>query len=214
MNILIADDHELIRNGIRATLKNRADLNLVGETSDGHAALQAIETEQPDIAILDISMPGLTGVEVLTQIRERGLSTIVIMLSMYTDYQYIDKCLELGVKGYVAEGDAGNELLQAIQSVQEGRIFFSSSVQSSVLNNYTNNTVQKSLSVDTLNITKREREVLKMVAEGLTSMQIAEQIFVSPRTVDTHRANLMRKLEAKNAVELVIKARDLKLIDG
>ncbi|MEL6533909.1 MAG: response regulator transcription factor [Bacteroidota bacterium] len=213
MRIIIADDHELIRNGIKATLDNLDNIQLIGEAGDGPDALEVIRSKEPDLAILDISMPGLTGIEVLSQLAKDGATTKVIMLTMHSDYQYVDKCLELGAKGYVAKGDAGTDMLDAIKHVTEGKIFFSSSIQAVVLENFAQGSGKKGTDEEEVHVTKREKEVLKMVGEGLTSAQIAETLFVSPRTVDTHRANLMRKLEVKNAVELVIKARDMKLID-
>jgi len=213
MKIIIADDHELIRNGIKSALANQENIQLVGEAGDGLSALETILQHEPDLAILDISMPDMTGIEVLSQLAEQGTTTKIIMLTMHSDYQYVDKCLELGAKGYVAKGDAGTDMIDAIKWVTEGKIFFSSSIQTVVLENFAQNSGKKDAEEEEVHVTKREKEVLKMVGEGLTSSQIAESLFVSPRTVDTHRANLMRKLEVKNAVELVIKARDMKLID-
>lgn len=212
MKILIADDHELIRNGIKANLVNKEGIELVFEADNGEDALKGIVEHKPDVAILDINMPALTGLDVLSEINQRMLGVKVVVLSMYGDYQYIDKCLELGAKGYVAKNDAGNELLEALRWVQEGKIFFSSSVQTTVLENYAKTSQKKDHQHEEIKITNREKEVLKMVAKGLTSAQIADQLFVSPRTIDTHRANLMKKLEVRNAVELVIKARQLNLI--
>ncbi|HAA14143.1 MAG TPA: DNA-binding response regulator [Cytophagales bacterium] len=213
MNIIIADDHELIRNGIKATLADQEGLRLMAEAGDGATALQLIIQNKPDVAILDISMPDMTGIEVLNQLGEQGTPTKIIMLTMHSDYQYVDKCLELGAKGYVAKGDAGTDMLDAIKWVTEGKIFFSSTIQAVVLENFAQGSGKKDDEEEEVHVTKREKEVLKMVGEGLTSAQIADSLFVSPRTVDTHRANLMRKLEVKNAVELVIKARNMKLIE-
>ena len=213
MKIIIADDHELIRNGIKTKLTEQKDLEVIGEASDGAAAFDLIIQQKPEVAILDISMPEMTGIDVLAKINEEAIDTKVIILTMHDDYQYVDKCLELGAKGYVAKGDAGSEILNAIAWVNESKIFFSSSIQEVVLHNFAKTSAQKDAPEGDINVTKREKEVLKMVAEGLTSSQIAESLFVSPRTVDTHRANLMRKMEVKNAVELVIKARKMSLID-
>lgn len=211
--IIIADDHELIRNGIKSVIGNNPNLKLLGEASNGQQAWDLTQQYNPDILLIDISMPKMNGIDVAKKIMEVDLPTKIIFLTMYDGYEYINKCLELGVSGYLVKSDVGQELIQAIDAVSEGGKFFSEKVHKAVMENYTSMAANKKSNASDLNIslTNRELEVVKLVAKGLTSSVIAEKLFVSPRTVDTHRANLMKKLKVKNSAQLVSKIQELDL---
>ncbi len=214
IKVLIADDHELIRNGIRSTLQQKGGFEIIAEASNGVEAYDKIMDAMPDVGLLDISMPGMNGIELMEKLLKSGSKTKILFLTMYDDYEYINRCLEVGASGYLVKGDTGSEIAEAIETVSNGGSYFSKSVQNAVMQNYTNQVSKKkkeSLKED-VNLTKREKEVVKLVSDGLTSIEIANQLYVSPRTIDTHRANLMKKLDVKNSVELINKVRTLDLL--
>lgn len=214
-SVFIADDHKLIRNGIISTLNASGDVDILGEASNGKDALAGIKKLKPDIVLLDISMPDMNGIEVMQELSSEFSSAKVLFLTMYDDYNYINKCLEVGASGYLVKSDVGEEIVEAIKTVAKGGTYFSNSVQKAVMSNYTDtlNKKKKTEEVEIIVLTKREKEVVKLVSDGFTSGQIAEKLFVSPRTIDTHRANLMKKLKVKNSVELVNKVREFSLLD-
>lgn len=216
IKILIADDHELIRNGIKSTLKAKRDFKIAGEASNGNEAMQLLLKHKPDVLLLDISMPGLSGIEVAQEIKVQGIDVKILFLTMYDGYEYINKCLEVGASGYLVKTDAGDELVQAITTIAEGGNYYSGMVHKAVMDNHASSIGKKKMAqkINEIGLTKREKEVVKLVAEGMTSIAIAKKLFVSPRTIDTHRSNLMKKLEVKNSAELVNKIIELDLLNS
>ena len=212
IKVFIADDHELIRNGIKATLAGSHDIEVVSEASSGVEVLENLLDIKPDLLLLDISMPELNGLQVIEKVKEMMPEIKVIFLTMYDDFEYINKCFELGGDGYIVKKDVGNELPEAIRKVASGFNFFSDSVHAAILKSHTSKTIKTRSGSHKPNLTRREIEVVKLIAEGMTSASIAAKLFVSPRTIDTHRANLMRKLEVKNSAELINKIREFGII--
>jgi DNA-binding NarL/FixJ family response regulator len=210
--ILIADDHAMVRDGVKNLVQQNKDLVVIGEARSGNETLELYDKLQPDLLIMDISMPDMNGMEVSRAILARNPNANIVILSMYDDEDYISRCLEYGVKGYVVKNESGSELEYAIKSVLQGKNYFSRQAQDVIFKKYSQNVSKKKTNEDTVNLTKREVEIIKLIADGLTSQQMADRLFISPRTVETHRANVMKKLTVKNAIELVKKAQQLKLL--
>lgn len=210
--ILIADDHPMIRDGVRNLIKQNKDLIVIGEARNGEETLIEYVTKQPDLLILDISMPDKNGMDISREILEQNPDAKIIMLSMYDDEDYISRCLECGVKGYVVKNESGAELEYAIQAVIQGNNYFSRQAQDVIFKKYSQNVTRKRQRDEEISLTNRETEIIELIAEGLTNQQMADKLFISPRTVETHRANVMKKVGVKNAVELIKKANQYGII--
>ncbi|UII24192.1 response regulator [Fulvivirga ligni] len=210
--VIVADDHDLFREGIKTLLKKMNNIVVEGEAKKGSQVVELYKKASPDVVIMDISMPGLNGIEATKEILKYDSTAKIIILSMHDDEEYIGRCLDAGVKGYVIKSESGMELRHTIELVLQGKSYFSHYAQDVVLNRLKNFRTQKNTSVDHPHITKREYQILSLIAQGLTSNAIAEKLFISIRTVETHRTNIMRKLGVKNVVELINKASDLKLV--
>lgn len=211
--ILIADDHSMVRDGVKNLVGKNEDLTVVGEASSGNQTLELYDQLKPDLVVMDISMPDMNGMEVSKLILEKDPAANIVILSMYDDEDYISRCLEYGVKGYVIKNESGTELEYAIRSVLSGKNYFSRHAQDVIFKKYTQNVSKKKQQENNeIHLTRREVEIIKLIAEGLTSQEMADKLFISPRTVETHRANLMKKLSVKNAIELVKKAEQLEII--
>lgn len=213
LKIALIDDHSLIRDGIKSLLMTFNDENLaIVEGSNGKEALEIVKNEQPDIIVLDISMPDMNGMQVAEEIINSGDDTKVIMLSMYSDYEYVSHCIEIGVHGYILKGE-GHEIVEALESLSTGRPYYSSGVRDLIVSQYTAKVRKKNTEEEKIILTNREKEVIKHVIDGLTSLEIADILFISARTVDTHRSNIMKKLKVKNSIALINKAKELTLLE-
>ncbi len=210
--ILLADDHEMIREGIKMILKRNKDYEIVGEAVNGKEAIDQYKSLRPDLLIMDISMPVLNGMEASKEIIRTDSEAKIIILSMYDDEDYISQCIEYGIKGYVVKNESSKELDNAMKLVLEGCTYFSSRVQEVIVKKYTTIKTGQSKKETNFKLTTREKEIVKLIAEGMTSQIIADKLFISPRTVETHRANLMKKADVKNSIELVKKLEKLKVI--
>jgi DNA-binding NarL/FixJ family response regulator len=210
--VLIADDHSMIRDGVKALLLKDKELSVVGEAVNGMQAIEKYTLLNPDLLILDISMPDMNGMEVAQHILKEHAEAKIIILSMYDDEDYISRCMEHGVKGYVVKNETGSELEYAVKTVLKGQNYFSNQVQQVIFKKYSNNVTKKKLKEPDIKLTSREVEIVKLISQGLTSQQMANKLFISPRTVETHRANLMKKAGVKNAMELVNKVEKLGLM--
>ncbi len=200
--IILADDHPIVRRGLRSVLEAEKDFNLIGEAGDGLEAVRMVEKLQPDILITDMMMPGLTGLEVTRQIKHRIPKTKIIILSMHASESYVLEALRNGANGYVLKDTVSEELVEAVRDVIAGRRYLSSQLSERAIETYilkAESTPEDSYD----SLTTREREVLKLAAEGSTNNEIAERLFISPRTAETHRANLMKKLALSNHTELI-----------
>ncbi|MCU1223476.1 MAG: two component transcriptional regulator, LuxR family [Edaphobacter sp.] len=205
LRILIADDHELIRRGLRDLLSTQSGWQLVGEASNGIDAVEMAVSLKPDIAILDFSMPGLNGPEIAKQIVEKVPQTGVVVLTMHDSEQVIREVLHAGARGLVLKSDADSDLLAAVEVVAENRHFFASRVAELILREYlTGNTVPAITGKRTVSqLTEREDEVVRLLADGKTSKQVAMQLQISIRTVESHRINISRKLGFSSIADLV-----------
>ena len=201
-NILLADDHNIVRQGLRALLQSEPHFSLVGEAGDGIEAVRLAERLKPDVLITDVMMPGLNGLEVTRQVTKSLPLTRIIILSMYTNDAYVFEAFKNGALAYVLKDSQAADLIQAVREVIAGRRYLSPPLSERALELYMRRV--ESVPDDPYELlTSREREVLQMVAEGRTSGEIANRLFISPRTAEGHRANLMRKLGLQNNADLI-----------
>ncbi|MGN6816902.1 MAG: response regulator [Solirubrobacterales bacterium] len=198
MRVLIADDHGIVRSGIRLLLERQADLEVVGEAADGAEARDLAVRERPDLAILDVKMPKLTGLQATREIKKQAPEVAVLILSMHDDERYLFEALKAGASGYVLKAQADTDLLAAIRAVERGEPFLTPEAQRTLIKD-----VLERGSCGEEELTPREEEIVKLVAEANTTKQIAEVLHLSEKTVENHRANAMRKLGMRDRVELV-----------
>jgi len=203
--VLLADDHAIVRAGLRMILAAEPDMSIVGETADGEGALRMTEEIHPDVVVMDISMPGMNGLDGVRRVKESVPDTQVVVLTMHEDQRYFFQALEAGASGYVIKGAAPIELLTAIRAVRRGQAYFCPSLAKQMLNDYLRRADAGSeKEKDALGkLSDREKEVLKYIAEGKTGREIAAILYLSPNTVERHRANIMDKLGLHNRAELI-----------
>lgn len=199
IRIVLADDHAIIRDGLAALLATDPAMTVVGSAANGRDAVQELLRLKPDVAILDISMPGMNGIEVARQIRERLPAVQILILSMHASAEHIVQALEAGVHGYLLKESAAQEVIQAVHAIHAGRRFLSSSVAEVVAESLRSGKASNPLAT----LSAREREILQLVAEGHSSMQIGKILFLSSKTVDTYRSRLMQKLGLKDVCGIV-----------
>ncbi|MFV1859609.1 MAG: response regulator [Anaerolineales bacterium] len=205
IRVLIADDHTIVRSGLHLLLELETDIDVVGEATDGVLAVSLAKELLPDIVLMDIGMPELNGIEATRQIKESAANVAILILTMHRSDEYFFRALEAGASGYVLKGAESAELIQAIRAVASGDVFLYPSVARQLVQQYLSQA-----EIDPPGgpkLTHREREIMKFIAEGYTSKEIAEQLVVSPSTVHSHRSNLMQKLNLSKRHELVEYAR-------
>jgi two-component system, NarL family, response regulator NreC len=205
ISIIIADDHQVVRIGVRSLLEDEADFRVVGEAIDGLEAVQLVERLKPDVLVLDLMMPDLNGLEVLRQVGERSPGTRVVILSMYADEAYVMEALKYGALGYVLKRESADELPEAVRAAFRGRRYLSMPLTERAIEAYAQK-AQEVISDPYEMLTVREREILHLAVEGYTSTEIADRLSVSRRTAENHRASLMRKLGLHNQTELILYA--------
>lgn len=210
--ILLADDHGIVRQGLRAVLARDPSLEVIGESGDGREAVRLAEALQPNVVIMDISMPQLNGIEAAKQIVKTSPRTHIIILSMHSDETYLTRSLQAGVKGYLLKESAEEDLIRAVRMVAQGKTFFSPAVANALLADYMRDMQQRNLRDSYDLLTEREREVLQLLAEGRSNKEAATVLDVSTNTVETHRTNLMQKLGLHNTAEIVLYAVRKKII--
>jgi two-component system response regulator NreC len=202
IRVLLAEDHTIVRKGLRSLLDAEATMTVVGEAENGRQAIDQVEHLLPDVVVMDIAMPGLNGLEATRQIKKRFPDVQVLVLTVHTGEEYILQILRAGASGYLVKQAAPTDLVQAIQAAHRGDVFLSPSISRKVIEEY----VQQASAAAELDsyetLTDREREVLQLIAEGSSTRQIAEQLHISVKTVETHRAHLMDKLELHSTAEL------------
>jgi DNA-binding NarL/FixJ family response regulator len=212
IRILLAEDHSMVRAGLHALLERASDINVVGEASNGQEAIDLTVELKPDVLVMDIMMPRLNGIQAAEKIRDMKLPVNVLLLSMYSDEGLVHQALQSGVKGYVLKTSVSEELLQAIHTVVHGETYLSTVISSIVTERALR--PHTSPSNDPLNtISPREKEILQLIAEEHTSSEIGKLLFISEKTVEKHRANLMEKLHVRNLAGLVRLAIKYGLID-
>ena len=211
--IIITEDHTILRQGLRVLLSSDPDFKIVGEAEDGREAIRLAEALSPDLILMDLSMPKMTGIEAISEIKKRSTDIKIVVLTVHGGEEYVLSALEAGADGYVLKDANRDELTTAIRKVLEGKRYLSPDVSGKVIEGYLEGktALRKKTSWDTL--TPREREILKLIAEGYKNREMAEALFISPKTVQKHRANLMEKLNLHNAVALTVFAIEKGIID-
>lgn len=206
IRILIADDHGIVRQGIRSILEKEADFEIVGEAADGRSALEAMETARPEVVVMDIAMPGLNGLDAAAQIARRYPATGIILLTMYEDEDYVVRAMTSGVLGYLLKDAAEQELAGAVRAVAARKTYFSPAISRMLAEDFTRLMQRRGVQDSYDLLTEREREVLQLLAEGKSNKEAAALLELSPYTIETHRNNLMQKLNLHNTAELVLYA--------
>ena len=213
IRILIADDHAIVRDGLRQLLNSQADMEVTGEAEDGREALKKVKTLRPDVILLDIAMPRLSGLEVITLIREASTETQVVVLSMHAKETYVQQALASGAMGYVLKASPSTDILEAIRTAHRGEYFLSSRLKAEVIGQYLK-TRPASVAVRGYELlTEREQQVFRLVAQGHSTAQIAEILCVSAKTVEKHRTSLMNKLGVHDRMELLKYAIKIGVVD-
>jgi DNA-binding NarL/FixJ family response regulator len=199
MRLLVADDHGIMRGGLRLLLDRQPDMNVVAEAADGIEAVEMALRERPDICILDVAMPRMTGLQATVEIRAQAPDIAVLVLSMHDDERYLFEALQAGAAGYVLKREADQALVEAVRAVARGEPFMTNAAERSLIREW----MQDDSSGPAEPLTLREREVLKLIAEAHTNREIGELLHLAEKTVESHRANLLRKLGMRDRVELV-----------
>jgi DNA-binding NarL/FixJ family response regulator len=202
INVFIVDDHYMIIEGIRSLLQNEKSIEWAGHATNAASCLAFLQQQQPDVILMDINLPDKSGIDLCKEVKEKYPSVFIVGLSTFNQQSFIQKMMDSGASGYVLKNASQEELMEAIETVVKGKIFLSDEATQSL---------QKKGNA-TIVLTRREKEVLELIAEGMTNNAIAQKLFISPATVDTHRKNLLAKLDAKNTASLVKIAMQLQLI--
>jgi len=202
MRVLIVDDHIIVREGLRALLEAQPDIEVVGEATNGEEAVARTSELNPDIVLMDITMPGMNGLEATRRIKQAKPEVKVLALTMHEGDEYFFKILEAGASGYFVKGGSSSELISALQAVWRGDVFLYPTMAKKLLGDYLQRVKSGQDSETYDGLTNREREILKLVAEGVNNQGIASQLFLSPATVQTHRANIMAKLKLHSRTDL------------
>jgi two-component system, NarL family, response regulator NreC len=206
LRILIADDHTLVRQGLRKIIEARPEWEVVAEAGTGREAVQQTIDLQPDVVIMDVAMPHLNGVEAVQQIHRRAPHVRVLMLSMYADEAYVTRAVRAGAAGYLLKDSADADLIGAVQALSQGKSFFSPSVAKVLVDEYVRHLSERGITDRYDALSEREREVFQLVVEGYSSKEVASLLQISPATVETHRAHVMEKLGVHTTAELVLYA--------
>ena len=206
LGILLADDHTLMRQGLRKILEERSDWEVVAEAGDGREAVRLALEHKPDVAILDIAMPLLNGIEATSQITRRAPEVRVLILSMYSDEAYILQVLQAGAKGYLLKDSADADLIRAVSAVGKGKSFFSPAVAKVMLDDYVRHLAERGITDRYDSLSEREREIFQLIAEGHSNKEMADLLSLSVSTVETHRAHIMEKLDVHSTAEIVLYA--------
>ncbi|MDO5968658.1 response regulator transcription factor [Flavivirga aquimarina] len=216
IKIVLADDHELVRDGIKALLEDEQGIEVIAEASNGKEALEILEETNPNLLIVDIRMPEINGIEVVTQVSKKHKNVRTLVLSMHDSEEYVVKAIQAGADGYLLKGASKDEFLKALTKVASGDKYFAGDVSAIIVNNFVNGNVEstskKASVADPFHLTKREKQILGLVLQLKNNKDIAEELSISRRTAEVHRFNLMKKLEVKNIMELSNKAKEYNLV--
>jgi two-component system, NarL family, response regulator DegU len=205
INIVIVDDHQIVRDGLKLLLSSQEDFNIVAEGKDGSEAIELVKKYQPMILISDISMPKMTGLESITYIKQASPETKILFLSMFDKEEYVTSAVRLGANGYLLKDSSKEEMVKAIRKIADGEKYFSSDVSGILVNQLINGTPSVESEND-FSLTKRELQILSKIVDGWSNKQIADDADISVRTIETHRLNIMKKMKVNNAADLVRKA--------
>ncbi len=218
ITVVLADDHVIVRNGIKALLESEEDIEVIGEASDGKEAVRVASNSGPDVIIMDIRMPGMNGIEAAREMNHLSLRTRSLILSMHDNEEYVLQSIECGASGYLLKDSEKQELIKAIREIAGGGRYFSSPVANILADNYLNRLYRNKpvapVIMDGFELTAKEKQILKHVVMGLSNKDIADKLGKSVRTVETQRFNLMKKLGVKNVVELINFAKENRLVSS
>lgn len=203
VRVLLADDHAIVREGVKMILIKEPDIEVVGEASDGQEALDLVDRLKPGVVVMDISMPGMSGIEATQHVRERYPGVNVLALTMHEDESYVFKLLRAGASGYVLKRAAAQDLVQAVRAAAKGEAFLYPSVARKVVEDYLKRVETGEDRERYDGLTEREKEILTVIAQGLSNQQIAQKLYISIKTVQTHRAHILEKLGLHDRTELV-----------
>ena len=206
LRLLLGDDHTIVRHGLRKILEERPDWTVVGEAGDGREAVREAVTLKPDVAVLDIGMPLLNGIDATAQIVRRVPEVKVLILSMHSQEQYVSRALQAGAQGYLLKDSAGKDLIKAIATIASGKTFFSRAVAKLMLDDYVRRVADTKVVDKYDSLSEREREIFQLIAEARSNKEVAEMLGISVATVETHRARILEKLDVHNTAELVLYA--------
>lgn len=206
ISILLADDHTVMRSGLRVLLERQPGMEVVGEAADGRQAIEMAEALCPAVAVLDIAMPNLNGIEATRQISAKSLRTAVIILSMHADESYVLRALKAGAKGYLLKDAPESDLISAIRAVHEGKAYFSPAISRMLVDDYMRQLQHRGVEDSYELLTDREREVLQLLAEGRSNKEVASYLKLSLYTIETHRSNILQKLNLHGTPELILYA--------
>ncbi|MFN3405428.1 MAG: response regulator [Cytophagaceae bacterium] len=212
IRVVLADDHGIVRNGIKSTLSDIKHIKVVGEASSGLEAIDVVKKIMPDVVVMDITMPEMTGIEATAQIHKKYPEVKCLVLSMHDREEYIFRSIEAGALGYILKDTGKDEFVKAIETVAKGEKYFSTSISNILVSGYLQKVKGGSETEDDSVLTKREKGILRLIVNGKNNREIAEELDISIRTIETHRANMMKKLKVKNAIELVKVAMEEKLV--
>jgi DNA-binding NarL/FixJ family response regulator len=213
IRIVLIDDHRIFRDGLKSLLSETDFIDIIGEASGGTELLQLLKSLQPDLLIMDITMPGLSGIEVSSQISLLHPEIRIMILSMHTNEEFVINAIKAGVKGYLSKDTSREELLDAIKIIYEGGECYSKLISDNFLKSYIKKYKAETNILENKTLTQRELELLRLAATGLSNKEIADKLFISIKTVDCHKNNIMQKLKLKNTAELVLYAVKNKLIE-
>jgi two-component system, NarL family, response regulator NreC len=206
IRILLADDHTVMRRGLRLLLEQQTDFHVVAEADDGRQAVELAAAQHPNVAVLDIGMPNLNGIEATRQMRAADPSISVVVLSMHADESYVLRALKAGAKGYLLKNSAEADLIQAVRAVAEGKSFFSPVIGRMLLEDYMRQVAKREVEDSYDLLTPREKEILQLLAEGKTNKEVANVLKLSLYTVESHRGNILEKLDLHSVPELILYA--------
>jgi two-component system, NarL family, response regulator DegU len=208
IRVLLVDDHTIVLDGLKKLLESTGNISIVGEANNGERMIQLAKALNPDVIVSDISMPGINGLDAAIELKSQNPEHRFLMLSMHDSEEYIAKAFASGIDGFLLKNSEKEELFLAIKKIANGEKYYGNTASQRMMNSYLNRTQDKF----TIDLTNREKEVLKYIVEGMKNKDIADKLFLSPRTVDTHRFNLMQKLNVKNTAELVRLSMEKKIL--
>lgn len=212
ISVLIVDDHAILRDGLKIAINTDENLMVAGEASEGKEAIELIDELDPTVVVMDVNMPGMNGIETVKEIRKKNKSIKILMLTMHEDEDYIFDAISSGVDGYIFKMSDMELFIEAVKTVAAGQNYYAPKVSETLIDNYKNKQHKKHKKGEQTPLTKREKEILRMIADGETTNNIAEKLFISFFTVSKHRKNIMKKLKVKNTAELVRYAFENKLV--
>ena len=213
IGVLIVDDHHLVRAGLVALIQNEPDMEVVGEASDGREAVEKAARLTPQVVLMDISMPGMDGIEATRRIRQTELSPRVLVLTQYDHEEYVRRVVQSGASGYILKSSVAEDLRRAIRAVAGGEQYFAPSVSKLMIESYVRTTTGQGGQKSTIELTPRETEILQLIVDGHTNQQIAKKLHISVRTVEFHRANLTEKIGVRDTAGLVKYAIQKRIVD-